>query len=109
MAKMVISEAATQELLQIVEVYRDNAGEMAAEQIATQILDKLELLEDFPQMGILPRDAVIREGGFRYLIVGKYLCIYRVIDDLAYVYHIVHGASNYSILFKELVKQIIDP
>ena len=44
-------------------------------------------------------------GGYRYVIAGKYICVYRLIAETVYVYHIAHGASNYPTLFKRLLKE----
>lgn len=35
-----------------------------------------------------------------HVIAGKGICVYRVITDNIFVYHIVHGASNYPTRFK---------
>jgi toxin ParE1/3/4 len=39
------------------------------------------------------------------VIAGKYICVYRLIAEMVYVYHIAHGASNYPTLFKRLLKE----
>ena len=38
-------------------------------------------------------------------IRDRYLCVYRLIVDTVFVYHIVHGASNYPVLFKRLLQE----
>ena len=35
-------------------------------------------------------------------LLGKYVCVYRLMADKVYIYHIAHGASNYPALFREL-------
>ena len=39
------------------------------------------------------------------MIAGQYLCVYRLVVDTVFVYHIVHGASNYPVLFKRLLQE----
>ena len=39
------------------------------------------------------------------MIAGKYICVYRLIADTEFVYHIAHGASNYPTTFKRLLKE----
>ena len=56
-------------------------------------------------IGIIPQDKELRNGGYRYVIAGKYICVYRLIAETVYVYHIAHGASNYPMLFKRLLKE----
>lgn len=43
--------------------------------------------------------------GYRYVIAGKYICLYRVIGDEVFVYHIAHRASNYPTLFKRMLRE----
>lgn len=62
-------------------------------------------LELFPLSGHIPQDKELRNGGYRYVIAGKYICVYRLIAEMVYVYHIAHGASNYPTLFKRLLKE----
>ena len=50
-------------------------------------------------IGIIPQDKELRNGGYRYVIAGKYICVYRLIAETVYAYHIAHGASNYPTLF----------
>ena len=58
-----------------------------------------------PLSGHIPRDKELRNGGYRYVIAGKYICMYRLIGEEVYVYHIAHGARNYPTLFKRLLKE----
>ena len=40
----------------------------------------------------------------RYMIAGKYICVYRLIVETVFVYRIAHETSNYPTLFKQLLK-----
>ena len=95
MAKIEILESAQRELEAIAEIHM----------ITDRILDSLSRLERFPLSGSLPRDAELLKSGYRYVIAGQYLCVYRLIVDTVFVYHIVHGASNYPVLFKRLLQE----
>ena len=57
------------------------------------------------KIGISPPYAELLKSGYRYVIAGQYLCVYRLIVDTVFVYHIVHGASNYPVLFKRLLQE----
>ena len=46
------------------------------------------------------RDEQLRVGGYRYILAGKYLVIYRLLGDTVVVYHIAHGATDYPKLFR---------
>ena len=60
--------------------------------------------ERLPESGVhvLLCCEIHRYGGE---IAGKYICVYRLIAQTVFVYHIAHGASNYPRLFKRLLKE----
>ena len=105
MANLVILESAQRELEEIAQLHKNLAGPHSARNITDLILDTLSHVEMFPLSGHIPRDKELRNGGYRYVIAGKYICIYRQIADTVYVYHIAHGASNYPLLFKRLLHE----
>jgi len=104
-AKLVILEPAQRELEEIALLHLNLVGTNSARKITNLILDTLSRLELFPLSGHIPRDKELRLGGYRYVIAGKYICVYRVVLDNVFVYHIAHGASNYPSLFKRLLKE----
>ena len=53
----------------------------------------------------LPQNKELRGNGYRLVIAGKYICVYRLISETVFVYHIAHGASNYPVTFKRLLKK----
>ena len=70
-------------------------GPVSAKNVTTAILDQIELLGAFPEMGSRPMAALIAEASFRYIVVRKYLCFYSVTGETVYVHHIVHGSTDY--------------
>lgn len=105
MANLVILEPAQRELEEIAQIHLNLAGPESAGKITKEILDTLSRLEQFPLSGHIPRDKELRIGGYRYVIAGKYICVYHLIAQTVFVYHIAHGASNYPSLFKQLLKE----
>ena len=105
MANLVILEPAQRELEEIAQLHRNLVGPNSARNITNPILDTLSRLEKFPLSGHIPQDREPRNDGYRYVIAGKYICVYRPITETVYVYHIAHGASNYPTLFKGLRKE----
>ena len=93
------------ELEEIAELHLNLAGPNSARNITDRILAALANLELFPLSGPEARDRELRLQGYRYVIAGKYICLYRVIAETVFVYHIAHGASNYPTLFKRLLKE----
>ena len=100
MAKLVILEPAQQELEEIARLHLNLAGPESAAKTVNEILDTLQRLERFPLSGHVPRDRFLRQSGYRLVIAGKYICVYRCIGDEILVYHIAHGARDYPRLFK---------
>lgn len=105
MVKLEILESAQRELEGIAQLHMNLVGPESARKITNRILDALSRLELFPLSGSLPEDNELLKNGYRYVIAGKYICVYRLIADKVFVYHIVHGASNYPILFKRLLQE----
>ena len=105
MAELKILGPAQQELEEIAQLHLSLVGPNSARAITDRILDTLSRLEQFPLSGHVPQDKALRNGGYRYVIAGKYLCVYRLIGETVYVYHIAHGASDYPTLFKRTLKE----
>jgi plasmid stabilization system protein ParE len=93
---------AQRELEEIAMVHLALVGSDSARKITNQILDSLERLKRYPLSGSLPYDRWLKEAGYRLIISGKYIAIYRLIGDTVYVYHIAHGATDYPKLFKDM-------
>lgn len=100
--KLAILTPAQRELQEIARVYLELAGADSARKITGQILDSLERLKTYPLSGSVPRDRWLREAGYRLVISGKFIAVYRLIERTVYVYHIAHGASDYPTLLKEI-------
>ena len=100
--KLAILTPAQRELEEIAQVYLELAGVDSARKITGQILDSLERLKTYPLSGSLPRDRMLREAGYRLVISGKYLAVYRLVGNSVFVYHIAHGASDYPTLIKDI-------
>lgn len=88
MPEVVLSESALQELKEIGLVHMQLVSANSARKVTDNILKVLSRLEDFPLSGHLPRDRYLYKEGYRYVVAGKYICIYKLISDTVYVYHI---------------------
>ena len=76
-------------------------GPESARKITAKVLDALERLEQFPLSCPLAPYKELAEQEYRVLVCGKYVCIYKLIGDTVFVYHIAAAASNYPALFKK--------
>ena len=55
----------------------------------------------FPTSAPLIRDEELSKGGYRILISGEYICIYRIINETVYIYHIAKGRTEYKNLISD--------
>lgn len=92
---------AQRELEEIAFVHLELVGPVSARNITNKIFGSLERLKSYPLSGSLPHDRQIRDAGYRYVFSGKYVCIYRLIEDTVFIYHIVHGATDYPHILKD--------
>ena len=91
---------AQNELEDIGRLYLTLVGAESAKKITDKIYDALEQLTRFPLSGPPMRDAELRSLGYRFIVAGKYIAIYRLISGTVVVYHIFDGRSDYPTLFK---------
>ena len=97
--KVELLPAAWDDLQEIFDyIFLDNPK--VAENVIDTIIKSLRILEDFPNAGSYPSDIELKRHGFKMVVCPPYISFYRVIEDTALVYHIVHGKRSYSNLFK---------
>jgi len=95
-----ILTSAWNELNEIATYYLQLIGPSSAKKITDKILDALQRLEEFPLSCAYVPDEELKSAGYRMLICDNYVCIYKLIDDVVYVYHIANGKTDYSKLLK---------
>lgn len=67
----------------------------AAERVVTGILDAVQQLADFAELGAPLSSIADVEGGFRFLVVGNYLTFYRIEGREVYIDRILYGRRDY--------------
>ena len=98
--KLEILAPAWAELEEIADYHVMMVGPRAAKNITDEIILSLERLKTYPLSGAAVSDNELNALGYRVVNSGKYVCIYRIIGDTVFVYHIVHGSRDYPRLFK---------
>ncbi len=98
--KVEILESAWRELEEIADYHLMMVGPISAKKITDRILNALDQLKNFPLSCPYVPDNELQSQDYRMLICDKYLCIYRLIGDIVYVYHIAHGSTEYGNLVK---------
>jgi len=72
-------------------------------QSALNFLDKIDesisRLEQFPFIGVIPKDIRLQSLGYRILIIDNHLIFYVVFDDIVEIRRIISGKRKYDFLF----------
>lgn len=91
---------AEKDLVDIFEyILSDNPS--AATNFLNQVDETISKLEDFPFMGVMPKDTRLKYLGYRVLIVESYLVFYVVLEteDIVEIRRMIHGKRQYDFLF----------
>ena len=99
-AKVEILTPASNDIDKIADYHLLAVGPISAEKITDKLLDSIEKLGRHPLLGTEHSDLVLQEKGYRKLVCGEYICVYRLIDVTIYVYRVVHGTTDYPKLFR---------
>lgn len=78
----------------------------AAERVINRIIDAVDPLKNFAEMGT-PLSSIADIGtDYRFLVSGNYMVFYRVQDSDVHIDHVLYGRSDYmSALFKDLLRE----
>lgn len=78
----------------------------AAERVINRIIDAVDPLKNFAEMGS-PLSSIADVGtDYRFLVSGNYMVFYRVQDSDVHIDHVLYGRSDYmSALFKDLLRE----
>ena len=96
--KIIRTDKADEQLREIIFYIADDSESI---DIALNYLDKIEsainCLEDFPLSGSVPKYSILRNQGYRVLIVERHLIFYKVNcnEKMVTVYAIVDGRQEY--------------
>lgn len=98
--KVEVSEPARLEVLDIIKVYQELAGKKSSQQLVEKFTKALKQLEHFPQSGLSIGIKQLDLAGYRLLIVEEHIFIYQIVNNIVYINHVVHGKTNYPLLYK---------
>ena len=76
-------------------IVTDLCNASAAERVVNDILDVVEQLENFSEMGALLASVANVDSDHRFLVSGNYLIFYRVSGMNVYVDRILYGRRDY--------------
>lgn len=97
--KVEILPTAWEDLKYIQDWYVIQFGIDTAIDVTEHILDVIERLQEFPDSGSTTPDDWLNEQGYRMVIAGKHVAIYKKMQDTIYVYHVADTRTQYTKLF----------
>ena len=76
---------------------------VAAERVVNRILDAVERLKDFAEMGALLSSVADVGGDYRFLVIGNYMVFYRVNGRDVFIDRVLYGRRDYlRVLFRDM-------
>ncbi|MCL2188993.1 MAG: type II toxin-antitoxin system RelE/ParE family toxin [Defluviitaleaceae bacterium] len=84
-------------------LYIAQGSRQAALSMHDKIIEKANDLSTFPKRGRLVPDKKMAEAGYRMLGIKPYIAFYRVIERTVFIYRVLHGATNYPLLYEKMV------
>jgi plasmid stabilization system protein ParE len=94
------------DLEQIVVFIAKNSRKAALD-MHDKIIGKVNELSAFPRRGRPVPDSKMSAAGFRMLGIKPYIAFYRVIGNKVFIYRVLHGASNYPVLYAKLSENLV--
>ena len=88
--------------LEEIVLYIANDSTAAALQFRAKVIEKATGLSAFPKRGRLIPDKKMAAAGYRMLAVKPYILFYRIAENTVFIYRVIHGASNYPLLYEEM-------
>lgn len=76
-------------------IARELQNPSAAERTLDRIMDDVDQLEKFPEIGTPLPSLTGGNSGFRFLVSGNYLIFYRVCGQEVYVDRVLYGGRDY--------------
>jgi len=90
--------------LEEIVLYIAQDSRAAALRMHDKIIEKASDLATFPKRGRLVPDKKMSAAGYRMLGIKPYIAFYRVIDHNVFVYRVLHGATNYPLLYERMAQ-----
>ena len=88
--------------LEEIVLYIAQDSRAAALRMHDRIIEKANDLMVFPKRGRLVPDKRMSAAGYRMLGIKPYIAFYRVIGRNVLIFRVLHGATNYPLLYDKL-------
>ena len=87
------------DLERIEDWYAEQYGVEVAVKVSDSILNSIENLKLFPNIGVFTPDEWLNEQGYKMVICGLHVAIYKIVAGVIYIYHIADTRTDYPSLF----------
>jgi plasmid stabilization system protein ParE len=94
--------------LEEIVLYIAQDSRQAALRMHDKIIEKANDLTVFPKRGRLVPDKKMAAAGYRMLGIKPYIAFYRVVGRIVFIYRVLHGATNYPLLYEKMAQDIIE-
>ncbi len=91
--------SAWEDLKQIEDYYCLEFGVESSLKVSDAILDSVERLGEFQDSGSKTPDPWLNAQGYRMVVCGKFVSIYRKVENTVFIYHIANTQTEYTKLF----------
>lgn len=89
--------AAQQDLTDILNYIRQD-NPTAAYKLIQEFDKVVSGLEEFPNIGVIPKDLRLKSLNYRMLVIDNYLVLYIIKDHIIEIRRIIHGKRKYSFI-----------
>jgi len=90
--------------LEEIVLYIAGDSRSAALSMHDRIIEKANDLATFPKRGRLVPDKKMSAAGYRMLGIKPYIAFYRIVDKTVFIYRVLHGATNYPLLYGKMAQ-----
>jgi len=88
--------------LEEIVLYIAGDSRSAALRMHDKIIERTNDLAIFPKRGRIIPDKKMSAAGYRMLGIKPYIAFYRVVGKTVFIYRVLHGASNYPLLYGKM-------
>ncbi|MCL2171463.1 MAG: type II toxin-antitoxin system RelE/ParE family toxin [Defluviitaleaceae bacterium] len=90
--------------LEEIVLYIAQSSRQAALRMHDRIINRANDLAVFPKRGRLVPDKKMAAAGYRMLGIKPYIAFYRIIGQNVFIYRVLHGATNYPLLYEDMAQ-----
>jgi len=95
-----INPIATEDMKEIKEYISEDNPEIAIK-VIKEIIEKIEILSEFPEMGKMLMYKIKLNNKYRYIVSGSYIIFYLFEKNVVSVQRVLHGSRDYMSIFSQ--------